>query len=298
MSHNFILSCESTCDLPYAYVAGRDIPVLFYTYNVGDEVYEDDMNRNPEALPAFYAMLDEGKLPNTSQINTFRYEEFFRELLQKGDVLHIAMGSGMSASAGNAIEAGKNVAAEFPERKIIVIDSLSACGGIGLILDDVADLRDAGATIDEAAQWINERILKMYHRFYATNLMHLRRGGRVSGPTAAIGTVLGICPIMRLDEKGKIFAHSKVRGKKNAIKAVAQSALDNAAGGKDYDGKLFVNNAGCEEDGETMVAMLKEMLPKAKISLFDIGSVIGTHTGRGTVAIFFWGENDRPAREE
>lgn len=298
MKHKFILSSESTCDLPYGYVTERDIPVLFYTYTIDDEVFEDDMGRAPKALPAFYAKLDGGKMANTSQINTFRYEEFFRELLAQGDVLHIAMGSGMSASASNAIEAGKNVAAEFPDRKIIVIDTLSACGGTGLILDDAADMRDAGASIDEVAQWVNERLLKMYHRFYATNLMHLRRGGRVSGPTAAIGTVLGICPIMRLDEKGKIFAHSKVRGKKNAIKAIAQSAVDNAAGGQNYEGKLFVNTAGCPEDGETMVALLKEMLPKADISLHNIGSVIGAHTGRGTVAIFFWGENDRPAREE
>lgn len=298
MKHNFILSCESTCDLPHGYVADRDIPVLFYTYNVGDEVFEDNMDRDPEALPAFYTMLDEGKQANTSQINTFRYEEFFRELLAQGDVLHIAMGSGMSASASNAIEAGKNVAAEFPDRKIIVIDSLSACGGIGLLLDDAADMRDAGASIDEVAQWLNQNLLKMYHRFYATNLMHLRRGGRVSGPTAAIGTVLGICPIMRLDENGKIFAHGKVRGKKNAIKAVAQSALDYARGGKDYDGKLFINNAGCPDDAEAMAALLMEMMPKAKISLYNIGSVIGAHTGRGTVAVFFWGENDRPVREE
>lgn len=298
MKHNFILSCESTCDLPHGYVSSRDIPILFYSYTIDDEVFEDNMGRDPEALPAFYAKLDAGKMANTSQINTFRYEEFFRELLAQGDVLHIALGSGMSASVSNAAEAAKTVAPEFPDRKLIVIDSLSACGGIGLILDDAADMRDAGATIDEVAQWLNENLLRMYHRFYATNLMHLRRGGRVSGPTAAIGTVLGIIPIMRLDEVGKIFSYSKVRGKKAAIDSMVKSALENARGGKDYDGKLFICQADCMDDAKATADALQAALPKAKISIYDIGSVIASHTGRGTVAIFFWGDKDRPAREE
>lgn len=298
MNHDFILSCESTCDLPYSYVAGRDIPVLFYTYNVDDQVYEDDMGRDPEALPRFHGFLDAGKLPTTSQINAFRYEEFFRELLAKGDVLHLAFGSGMTPSVNNAMEAANVVRAEFPDRKLIIIDTYASCGGYGLIVDDAADMRDNGASMEEIAQWVQDNCQKMYHRFYATNLMHLRRGGRVSGPTAAIGTVLGICPIMRLDEKGKIFAHGKVRGKKAATREVAQSALKYAKGGKDYDGKLFINHADCPEDAEKMRDALQELLPKAKIRIYDIGTIIACHTGRGTVAIFFWGDEDRPAREE
>lgn len=297
MNHDFILSCESTADLPYSYVSSRDIPVLFYTYTVDDQVFEDDMGRDPDALPRFYEMLDAGKMPNTSQINTFRYEEFFRELLAKGDVLHIAFGSGMSASVNNAFEAAATVREEFPDRKLIVVDTYASCGGYGLIVDDAADMRDNGASMEEIAQWLQDNCQKMYHRIFASSLKQLRRGGRVSGPTAAIGTVLGIIPIMRLDEAGKIFAHSKVRGKKAAIQNLVESALDYATGGKDYDGKLFISHADCIEDAKAMEAALLAAMPKAKISIYDIGSVIASHTGRGTLAIFFWGDNDRPARE-
>lgn len=297
MKYDFILSCESTVDLPYPYVSGRDIPVIFYSYTVDDQVFEDDMGRDPEALPRFYATLDEGKLPNTSQINTFRYEEFFRELLEQGDVLHLAFGSGMSNSVSNAFEAASNVAPEFPDRKIIVIDTYASCGGYGLILEDAANLRDQGAPMDEVAQWVKDNCQKMYHRFFASSLKQLRRGGRVSGPTAAIGTVLGIIPIMRLDEAGKIFSYGKVRGKKAAYQSLTADALKYADKGAGYDGKLFISHADCLEDAKVMEASLQAAMPKAQISIYNIGSVIASHTGRGTLAIFFWGENNRPARE-
>ena len=298
MDYNFILSAESAVDLPYPYVASRDIPVIFYSYTVDDVVYEDDMGRNPNALTEFYARLDAGAMPNTSQINAFQYEEYFRELLAKGDVLHLAFAKGMSNSVNNAYEAASIVRKEFPDRKLIVVDTLASSSGYGLILDDAADMRDAGASMEEIAQWVQDNALKMYHRIFASSLKQLRRGGRVSGPTAAIGTVLGIIPIMRLDEVGKIFSYGKVRGKKAAIESLTKSALDNARGGADYDGKLFICHADCMEDAKAMEASLHAALPKAKISIYDIGSVIASHTGRGTIAIFFWGEHDRPAREE
>lgn len=298
MDYNFILSAESTTDLPYPYVESRNIPIIFYSYTVDDVVYEDDMGRNPNALAEFYAHLDAGKLPNTSQINTFQYEEYFRELLAKGDVLHLAFAKGMSNSVNNAYEAAEIVRKEFPDRKLIVVDTLASCSGYGLIVDDAADMRDAGASMEEIAQWVKDNALKMYHRIFASSLKQLRRGGRVSGPTAAIGTVLGIIPIMRLDEVGKIFSYSKVRGKKAAIDSMVKSALENARGGKDYDGKLFICQADCMDDAKATADALQAALPKAKISIYDIGSVIASHTGRGTVAIFFWGDKDRPAREE
>lgn len=295
---NFQLSCESTVDLPYSYVAGRNIPVLFYSYTVNDQVYEDDMGRDPNALPQFYQFIAEGKLPTTSQINTFRYVEFFRSLLEQGDVLHLAFGSGMTPSVNNAYEAAEQLRGEFPDRKIVVIDTYASCSGYGLLVDDAADLRDQGASMEEIEQWVRENSRKVYHRFFATDLKHFRRGGRVSGPTAAIGTVLGICPIMRLDDAGKIYAYGKVRGKKAAMKVLAQDLEKYVRDGHDYSGKCFISHSHCPEDAEAVRAAFQEIIPKADIRIFDIGTIIAAHTGPGTVAVFYWGSEDRPPRDK
>ena len=149
MNSKFILSCESTVDLPFAYVRERDIPVIFYSYTVDGKEYVDDMLRDPEALPKFYQMLSSGKMPSTSQLNEFQYEEFFDEQLKKGDLLHIAFGSGMTQSVVNAYRAAENMREKYPDRKIIVIDSLCSSSGYGMLVDYAADMRDSGSTIKE-----------------------------------------------------------------------------------------------------------------------------------------------------
>lgn len=297
MSKMFQLSCESTVDLPYSYIAGRGISVLFYTYSIGDQVYEDDMCRDPKALDQFYQFISEGNLPSTSQINTFRYTEYFRELLAKGDVLHLAFGSGMTPSVNNAKEAAAQVQKEFPDRKIIVLDSYASCGGYGLLVDDAADRWEAGQSIEEVAAWAEENCKKIYHQFYATDLKHFRRGGRVSGPTAAIGTVLGICPTMCLDDMGKIYAYGKARGKKAAVKELMRVLEENVRNGKDYDGKCFINHSHCPEDAQVVLEQFKAFMPKATFRVEEIGTIIASHTGQGTVAVFFWGDHDRPGRK-
>ena len=143
MQHTFILSCESTVDLPYSYVSGRGIPVLFYSYSIDGVDYPDDMLRDPAALPHFYKLLDEGKMPSTSQLNEFAYEEFFEPLVQQGDVLHIAFGSGMTSSVQNAELAAQRLREKYPDRTICVIDSLCSSSGYGMLVDYAADLRDA-----------------------------------------------------------------------------------------------------------------------------------------------------------
>ena len=154
MDRKFTLSCCSTVDLPYSYMESRDIPVLFYTYVVDGVEYDDDMGRDPEALPRFYRFLEEGKLPQTSQINVAAYMDFFENLLQKGDLLHIAFTSGQSGSVHNALLAAEELRQKYPDRKLIVIDSLCSSSGYGLLVDSAADMRDAGRSIDEVAQWV------------------------------------------------------------------------------------------------------------------------------------------------
>ena len=216
MSEQFILSCESTVDLPYAYVNGRGLPVLFYSYLAEEKLHVDDMLRDPAALPHFYAMLEGGALPSTSQLTTYDYEAFFSPLLEQGNLLHIAFGTGMTGSYYHAEEAAEKLRKKYPERTIRVIDSLCSSSGYGLLVDYAADLRDAGRTLEETAQWVEANRKLVHHQFFSTELKFYRRSGRMSGAAAAVATILNICPIMRLDDGGRIIAYDKVRGKRKA----------------------------------------------------------------------------------
>ena len=295
MDRKFTLSCCSTVDLPYSYMESRDIPVLFYTYVVDGVEYDDDMGRDPEALPRFYRFLEEGKLPQTSQINVAAYMDFFEKLLQKGDLLHIAFTSGQSGSVHNAFLAAEELRQKYPDRKLIVIDSLCSSSGYGLLVDSAADLRDAGRTIDEVAQWVLDNRNKVHHQFFSSNMTQFRRTGRVSGAAATVATVLNICPIMRLDDTGSIKAYSKVRGKRKAVETTVDTMEQCARGGRDYGDKCFVCHSRCPEDARMLIDAIEERFPKlrGRVRLCDIGTIIGSHAGPGTVAVFFYG-NERP----
>ncbi len=296
MESSFLLSCESTIDLPYSYANERNLPVLFYSYQVDGVNYEDDMGRNPEALPKFYGFLAEGKLPTTAQLNEFQYETFFDNLLQQGDVLHIAFGSGMTASVQNAMLAAEALREKYPERRLVVIDSLCSSSGYGLLVDGAADLRDAGKSLDEVADWVLAHRQNVHHQFYSTELKFYRRSGRMSGAAAAIGTVLGICPIMRLDDKGRIIAYDKVRGKKNAVARTVETMKRHAEGGEAYSGKVFICHSNCPADAEATKAAVAAAFPHidGEIRICDIGTIVASHSGPGTVAVFFFGDARAP----
>lgn len=298
MERQFTLSCCSTVDLPYSYMAGRDIPVLFYTYIVDGKEYVDDMGRDPQALPQFYRFLEEGKLPQTSQINVGTYLEFFENLLQKGDLLHIAFTSGQSGSVHNAMLAAEELREKYPDRKIVVIDSLCSSSGYGMLVDTAADMRDAGKSIDEVAQWVLANRNTLHHQFFSSNMTQFRRTGRVSGATAMVATIMNICPIMRLDAAGAIKAYGKVRGKKKAVEATVDAMAEHAQGGVNYDQRCYVCHSQCPEDAQMLITALEERFPrvKGKIRMCDIGTIIGSHSGSGTVAVFFYGD-ERPVME-
>lgn len=296
MESSFLLSCESTIDLPYSYANERNLPVLFYSYQVDGVNYEDDMGRDPEALPKFYGFLAEGKLPTTAQLNEFQYETFFDNLLQQGDVLHIAFGSGMTASVQNAMLATETLREKYPERRLVVIDSLCSSSGYGLLVDGAADLRDAGKSLDETADWVLAHRQNVHHQFYSTELKFYRRSGRMSGAAAAIGTVLGICPIMRLDDKGRIIAYDKVRGKKNAVARTVETMKRHAEGGEAYSGKVFICHSNCPADAEATKAAVAAAFPHidGEIRICNIGTIVASHSGPGTVAVFFFGDARAP----
>ncbi len=299
MSKEFILSCESTVDVPYSYMEKRNIPVLFYSYVVDGKTYPDDMGRDPEALPYFYKFLSEGKLPSTSQINEFNYLEFFEEQLKKGDLLHIAFGSGMTPSVKNAEKAADELREKYPERTIKVIDSTCSCSGYGLIVDAAADMRDKGCSLEEIEKWVLDNRKKVHHQFFSKDLKYFRRSGRMSVATAMVASILGICPIMRLDDGGRIIAYDKVRGKKNAIKETVRMMEVHAQGGKDYSGKCFIAHSNCLDDAKETFELIKKTFPKLKdLQLFNIGTIIASHCGPGTVSIYFFGDERAPYEQK
>ena len=296
MERKFILSCGSTVDVPYSFLAERDIPVIFYTYLVDETEYVDDMGRDPQALPRFYEMLAAGKLPSTSQINVGAYADFFEAQLKRGDLLHIAFGSGMSASVRNAEAAAALLRPKYPDRRIAVIDSYCSSSGYGLLVDGAADLRDRGCSLEEAERWVLDNRRCVHHQFFSTDLTYYRRSGRMSGAAAMIGAILNICPIMRLDREGRIIAYGKVRGKKNAVLTTVNAMEAHARGGRDYDGKCWICNSNCRGDAERLAAALRERFPRIRgeIRICDIGTIIASHCGPGTVAVFFFGDERAP----
>lgn len=291
-SANFQLSCESTADLPFDVISGRDISTIFYSYSIDGKEQFDDMGRTPGAREAFYAQLRAGKFSTTTQVNAYRYTEYFRALLEKGDVLHIAFASGLTPSVYNAVEAAKVLREEFPHRKLIVLDSMAGSFGYGLLVHRAADLRDAGCSMEEIADWIRQNGTSVHHCFYVTDLTTLRRGGRISGASVKIATVLGICPVIRLDHGGRLTAHKKVRGKKHAMKALVQEMLDHATNGVDHSEKCIIGHADAEEDAQIVRDMILEQFPhlKDKLLVYPLGPVLVSHCGIGPVAVFFMGD--------
>ncbi|MCF0120364.1 MAG: DegV family protein [Oscillospiraceae bacterium] len=292
MEHSYILSCESTVDMDYSIIASRDIPVLFYSYAVDGVSYPDDMGRDPEALPRFYQFLADGKMPSTSQLNEYSYYDFFRELLERGDVLHIAFGTGMTPSVNNAYKAADKLREEFPERRIIVIDSLCSSSGYGLLVSCAADMRDDGKTMDEVEEWVMAHRERVHHQFFSTDLTYFRRSGRMSGATAMLATVLGICPLMHLNIKGQIIAYSKIRGKKNAVAETVRVMAEHAEGGTDYSGKCYICHSNCLPEAEALRDAVEAKFKNiSELRICNIGTIIAAHCGPGTVAAFFIGDN-------
>lgn len=294
MNLNFQLSCESTVDLPYEYVVKRNMSVIFYSYVIDGVEYEDNMERSVEARKKFYNLIGGGSMPSTSQINEYKYEEYFENLLKQGDVLHITLGTGMTPSYKNACKAAEVLKDKYPDRKLVIVDSLCSSGGYGLLVDYCADLRDEGKSIEEIKDWVESNCNKVHHQFFSTNLKYFRRSGRVSGPSAIVGSILKICPLMRLNQEGKIVAYDKVRLTKNAIKETVLTIVNNIQNGKEYDGKMFIYHSESIELAKELEKEIIEQIPNmnGRIKMLNIGNIIASHCGSGTVAVSFIG-NER-----
>lgn len=289
---DYTLTCCSTADLPYEYFQKRNIPFVCFHYTMDGKEYPDDLGQTM-SFEEFYKKIAAGAMPTTSQVNVGQYIDFFEPYLREGkDILHLSLSSGLSGSYNAALMAREELLSRYPGRKMVMIDSRGASSGYGLLVDTAADLRDRGATIEETQAWIEENKLHVHHWFFSTDLTHYKRGGRISAASAMVGTLLNICPVLNMDQEGKLIPRMKVRGKKYAINEIVHKMEAHAREGGNYAGKCFISNSACSADARKVADLIEEKFPSLNgpVMINSIGTVIGSHTGLGTVALFFWGD--------
>lgn len=288
----YILSCCSTADLSKEHFESRNIEYICFHYKLNGVDYPDDLG---QSIPfeEFYKRMDSGEETQTSQINVTEYLEYFTKFLSEGkDILHLTLSSGISGSYNSAINAAKIAKERFPERKIYVIDSLAASSGYGLLMDKLADLRDGGMDIEELKNWAEENKLNLHHWFFSSDLKFFIKGGRVSKTSGTIGTILGICPLLNVDNEGHLIARAKIRSKKKVIQEIVKRMEENAEGGLSYSGKCYICQSACLDDANEVAKLVEERFKNlnGNVMINYIGTTIGSHTGPGTVALFFWGK--------
>ena len=292
--NDYILSTCSTLDMSPEYVKERNIEYIKFVFLTDGKENHDDLGQTI-SFDKFYQMMRDGVETKTSQPNVQDYKDYFEPFLKDGkDVIHLNLSSGLSGAQTSAKIAREELLEKYPDRKLYVIDSLGASTGMGLLVDKMADLRDRGMSIDDLAKWTEENKLKLHHWFFSTDLTFYVKGGRVSKVAGWFGTVLKICPLLNVDRDGRLIPRQKIRGKANAIKEIVKKMEENAEGGLNYSGKCFISHADSFEDAKAVADLVEAKFPSlnGKVEISSIGTTIGSHSGPGTVALFFFG-NER-----
>ena len=288
----FTLTCCSTADMPLEFFKEREIPYVCFHYNIDGVEYADDLGVSMP-FDEFYKKISDGASPTTSQVTVGQFIDMFEPLLKEGqDIIHISLSSGLSGSYASACIARDELAEKYPERKLFIIDSLGASSGYGLLVTLAADRRDAGDDIETARDYIEDIKLNIHHWFFSTDLTIYYKGGRISKTSQIVGTMLGICPLLNMDDGGHLIPREKIRGKKNVINAMVERMFEHAEGGKGYSGRCYISNSACFEDARTVADLIEAGFKKldGKVLINSVGTVIGSHTGPGTVALFFVGD--------
>lgn len=289
----YVISCCSTADLTKEQMEARDLHYICFHYELNGKEYADDLGQSMPFDQFYKEMAAEGATTKTSQVNAEEYEEYFESFLKEGyDVLHLTLSSGISGSINSANIAREDLMERYSDRKLYVLDSLGASSGYGLLMDKLCDLRDEGKSIDEVYEWAKENRLKLQHWFFSTDLTFYIRGGRISKTAGTIGNILNICPLLNVDGEGKLIPREKIRGKRRVIQQIVKKMEEHAQNGTEYSGKCYISESACMEDAKAVAKLVEERFPKlnGKVEINSIGTTIGSHTGPGTVALFFWGD--------
>jgi DegV family protein with EDD domain len=284
----YIITTDTTCDLPQDYLDRHNIGLLPLYYSINNTVYGEDKFLNPKE---FYNIMRGGAMPTTMAVNPDLARKIFTEYMEEGyDILHIAFSSALSGSCSVAATAARELSDEHPDSKLIVIDSLCASLGEGLLIHKATLLKESGKTIDETSEWLENNKLNLCHLFTVDDLFHLHRGGRVSRAAAIIGTLINVKPILHVDNDGRLIPLNNVRGRKKAlISLVDQMELKL----KNYDYKndtFFISHGDCIEDAEYLAGLVRERFGINDCLIDYVSPTIGAHAGPGTIALFFMGK--------
>ncbi len=285
----YVLFTDSNTDLPADLVQQLDlsvIPMLFEMDGKSYYNYPDNHEMDPKE---FYAALRGGKVCTTSQVSPSRFDEIFSPVLESGrDILYLCFSSGLSGTYNTSRLAVEELREKFPDRKIRTVDTLAASMGQGLLVYLAAKKRQEGMSLDELGDWVEENRLKLCHWFTVDDLMFLKRGGRVSSAAAVTGTMLGIKPVLHVDDEGHLIPMEKVRGRRASLDALVKHMQATAI--RPAEQTVFISHGDCQADCDYVAQQLREKLGVKHIVTSYIGPVIGAHSGPGTVALFFVGE--------
>lgn len=283
---DYIITVNSTVDLPKEWLTERGVPVVPLKYTIDKETYND-----MEGLDAkeFFGKLRAGKMAVTSQVNPDEAREALRPFLEEGkDILHLAFSSALSGTCNSMRIAANELKEEYPERKIVVIDTLCACLGEGLLLYYALKRKSEGCSLEETAKWVEDNKLHVCHNVTIDDLDHLHRGGRVSKTVAVLGGMVKIKPMLHVDNQGALQVIGKERGRKKSLNKIVDASLEQSKGWE--NDLIMITHGDCREDAEYVAGLVREKMGDKDILIHNIGTVIGSHTGPGVVAVFCMGE--------
>ncbi len=284
MMRDYVIFSDSACDLTPEMLAEMGVPYKSLTFRFNDS--EKEYSNEEMPIDEFYNKMKEGGIAKTAAVNADGFAELFETALKDGkDVLYVGFSSGLSTTYNSARIAAAELSEKYPEAKIITLDTLAASAGEGLMLYLTVQEKKKGATIDEAAAFIKDLIPRMGIWFTVDDLVYLKRGGRVSPTAAFVGNLLGIKPVLYMDNEGHLIPRSKVRGRRNAIAALADQYTAKAVDKE--NGTVFISHGACLADAEILASMLKERHGVTVHTIVNVGTVIGAHSGPGTLALFF-----------
>ena len=286
---DFIITTDTTADLPAEYIEKYGIPLMSLTYTIEGNTYNWE---NQLPVKDFYAMMRNGSLPTTSQVNPEEAGELFEKILteQDVDILHIAFSSGLSGTYNSARIAAEELAEKYPDRKVIVVDSLCASLGEGLLVHKALKMKEAGKTLEETAAWVEENKLHVVHNFTVDDLFHLYRGGRVSKTVAFVGSIINIKPLLHVDNEGHLVPLSKVRGRKKSLISLVDAMETQIGSWRDKNDVVFISHGDVEEEAQFVANLVKERFGIDSFLINHVGSTIGAHSGPGTMALFYMGD--------
>ena len=289
---NLTILVDSSCDLPLQFIKDNNVPYLGIAVNFKGNEYFEDFGQTL-SYKEFYDEVRKGEMPSTSQINAFRFEEMFRKLHKEGkSIIYLAFSSALSGTYNSALIAREEVMNEFPDADITIIDTKAASMGVGLIVYHAYELLNKGASKEEIIKWVEDNIPHTVHFFTVDDLNHLKRGGRVSATSAALGTLLAIKPVLHVNDSGQLINISKAKGRKKAIKELFENFEKHVV--QPEGQTVFISHGDCLEETEILANMIKEKYKVKDVILNPIGPAVGSHSGPGAIALFFLGDNRQP----